>query len=224
MKAYMLYDIHTKQIFVFRDIVFYEEVFPFHSVVAADNLTNPFPHLFLPNPSLDTSIPPTTQPLEHISSSSIPPDPSISSSLQQPDPPRRSSRVTKPPSYRRDFHCHLALYDPQSPFPTSSHTHLYPLSQFLSYDSLSPTYRHFNLNVSSTFEPQYYHQAVQFPQWRVAMKAELDVMELYNTWFVTTLPLGKNSIGYKWIFKTKHRSDGSIEWHKARLVAKGYTQ
>ena len=31
-------------------------------------------------------------------------------------------------------------------------------------------------------------------------------------------------MGSKWIFKTKHRPDGSIDKHKARLVARGFTQ
>ena len=31
-------------------------------------------------------------------------------------------------------------------------------------------------------------------------------------------------VGYKWIYKTKTRSDGSIKHYKARLVAKGFTQ
>ena len=135
-----------------------------------------------------------------------------------PIPPRRSQRVSKPPSYLRDFHCNLA-----SSLPTSSTSH-YPISQFLSSDSLSPQYRNFILSVSSSFEPQFYHQAVQFPHWRATMKAELDAREMNNTWTVTSLPTGKHSIGCKWIFKIKYRSDGSIERHKARLVAKGYTQ
>eukprot|EP01018_Ginkgo_biloba_P034444 Gb_39748 [translate_table: standard] len=38
------------------------------------------------------------------------------------------------------------------------------------------------------------------------------------------LPLDKDVIGTKCIYKTKYKFDGSIEKHKARLVAKGYAQ
>ena len=31
-------------------------------------------------------------------------------------------------------------------------------------------------------------------------------------------------VDYKWIYKIKTRSDGSIECYKTRLVAKGFTQ
>jgi len=40
----------------------------------------------------------------------------------------------------------------------------------------------------------------------------------------TDLPPGKFVIGCRWIYKTKYKSDGSIEHYKARLVAKGYNQ
>ncbi|KAL5579088.1 hypothetical protein UlMin_011530 [Ulmus minor] len=49
-------------------------------------------------------------------------------------------------------------------------------------------------------------------------------METNNTWTVTPLPHDKHTIGCKWIYKIKFKSDGSIERYKARLVAKGYTQ
>ena len=38
------------------------------------------------------------------------------------------------------------------------------------------------------------------------------------------LPAGANVVGWKWVFKLKYKSDGSIERYKARLVAKGYNQ
>ena len=56
------------------------------------------------------------------------------------------------------------------------------------------------------------------------MDKEIAALELTNTWTLTTFPPGKVPIGCKWVYRTKYRSDGSIERHKARLVTKGYTQ
>lgn len=56
------------------------------------------------------------------------------------------------------------------------------------------------------------------------MLVEINTLEQNNTWTITTLPPGKTPIGCKWVFRIKHRADGSIERYKARLVAKGYTQ
>lgn len=56
------------------------------------------------------------------------------------------------------------------------------------------------------------------------MTNELKALQSNNTWEITELPEGKNCVGCKWVYKTKHNSDGSVERHKARLVAKGYTQ
>jgi Reverse transcriptase (RNA-dependent DNA polymerase) len=38
------------------------------------------------------------------------------------------------------------------------------------------------------------------------------------------LPNGKKLVGYKWVYKIKCHSNGTIERYKARLVAKSYIQ
>ena len=45
-----------------------------------------------------------------------------------------------------------------------------------------------------------------------------------HTWGIVDLPPGAKTIGCKWIFKRKLKSDGSIEKYKTRLVAKGFKQ
>ena len=42
------------------------------------------------------------------------------------------------------------------------------------------------------------------------------------TWEMVELPMGKKTIGCKWVFLMKYKLDGTIERYKARLVAKGY--
>ena len=56
------------------------------------------------------------------------------------------------------------------------------------------------------------------------MRSEIDAREANSTWSITTLPLGKKTVGCKYVYKVKLKSDGTIDKHKARLIAKGYTQ
>lgn len=220
IKAYKLYYLQSGQILISRDVVFHENIFPYHSTDCSDPITDPFPNLVLPTVNINTldhNTPHSPNPQPHPQ----PTSPPISDSLPSYThvPLRRSTRMIKPPSYLREYHCNILSH-------ISTHTTLspYPLSQVISSQHLSPSHRHFVLNVSSTYEPQYYHQAVHFPEWRQAMQLELAALELNNTWSIVPLPKDKHTIGCRWIYKVKYNSDGSIDKHKARLVAKGYTQ
>jgi len=56
------------------------------------------------------------------------------------------------------------------------------------------------------------------------MNAELTALEQNQTWSIVNPPSNCSVIGCKWVYKLKHKVDGTIERHKARLVAKGFTQ
>ena len=45
-----------------------------------------------------------------------------------------------------------------------------------------------------------------------------------NTWELVQFPKGKTTVGCKWVFTIKHKSNGTVERYKAHLVAKGFTQ
>ncbi|WVZ17541.1 hypothetical protein V8G54_010523 [Vigna mungo] len=123
---------------------------------------------------------------------------------------RRSTRSKCPPAYLTDFQTHNITR--------------YPITDFISYNKLSSSFRHTILSISSTIEPRTYKDSSKIPQWTQAMHDELKALEVNKTWIITDLPPGKTPIGCRWIYKIKHKSNGSIDRFKARLVAKGYTQ
>ena len=78
--------------------------------------------------------------------------------------------------------------------------------------------------LASLQEPQTFHEASSNPLWQQAMKEELDALHKNGTWDLVDLPFRKSSIGCKWVYKIKTRSDGTIDCYKARLISKGFTQ
>lgn len=99
---------------------------------------------------------------------------------------RRSSRVSNPPAYLQDYHCHSVL--------------------------------------ATVYEPQTFKEAQSDSNWQQAMQDELEALHKTYTWDLVDLPTDKVAIDCKWVYKSKTRSDGSIERYKARLVAKCYHQ
>jgi hypothetical protein len=61
-------------------------------------------------------------------------------------------------------------------------------------------------------------------KWLEAMKDEIKSMSINKVWDLEPIPKGAKPVGCKWVYKTKHDSQGNIERFKARLVAKSFTQ
>ena len=56
------------------------------------------------------------------------------------------------------------------------------------------------------------------------MNVKFDALLHNGTWSLVPTHPSMNIVGCIWVFKLKHKPDGSIDRHKARLVAKGFNQ
>jgi hypothetical protein len=56
------------------------------------------------------------------------------------------------------------------------------------------------------------------------MDREIATLEEVGTWITVPQPTDKNIVGSRWVYRIKHKADGSIEKYKARLVVQGFTQ
>ncbi|XP_047164026.1 uncharacterized protein LOC124833557 [Vigna umbellata] len=137
---------------------------------------------------------------------------------------RKSTRVKRVPGYLNDY-IHQVNHSSSSYLHgKNSYKTPYPISNVLSYNSLSEKHLKYTLAISVNNESKSYNEAKDKCEWITAMKRELKALQDNDTWCLTQLPLGKNFIGCKWVYKIKHKADGIIERYKACLVAKGYIQ
>ena len=73
-------------------------------------------------------------------------------------------------------------------------------------------------------EPTYYEEAIEKKVWKDAMIEEYQSIIKNDVWDVVSRPKEKSIVSSKWIYKTKHSTDGSIEKYKARFVARRFSQ
>ena len=76
----------------------------------------------------------------------------------------------------------------------------------------------------SEIEPKKVEEALEDPDWVIAMQEELNQFERQKVWKLVPKPKNKSIIGTKWVFRNKLDGDGIVTRNKARLVAKGYSQ
>jgi Reverse transcriptase (RNA-dependent DNA polymerase) len=125
-------------------------------------------------------------------------------------PQRRSARETRLPARLQDFEIY--------------HTVPYPIQETVRYDKISSNFYTFLTQIEKVPEPNNFEEAKQDQNWISAMNDELNALKRNQTWDLVRLPNGKRTVGCRWIYKIKYKSDGTLERYKARLVAKGYTQ
>jgi len=199
-------DYLTGRVYITPHVVFDETQFPFTTKSPPsqpDDTSSAILPPAIPFPSSDLSHCPVDTPIS-IHTDSIPTT-ADSISLNEP-----ATSPSSPPS------------------PESAPTNLIPDS------SLAPrmttrlmsgiTKRKVILNLTAVTEPYTLNQALKDPHWIRAMDKEIAALHHNHTWDLVAKPSDVNIIGCKWVYKLKHKPDGSIDRYKARFVAKGYHQ
>ncbi|GAU25648.1 hypothetical protein TSUD_265740 [Trifolium subterraneum] len=235
VKGVVLFDLLNKTLFLSRDVTHHEHIFPYQS----SSPKTPWEY------HSSDHTPPFTQPISHDSniasdpihnhsspllvfddSQHLPPNiplPIDHSNEPTPIPLSRPIRQRRAPLHLSDYVCNNST----SILPdtiTSGTQSKYPLSVFHSLTQLSPSHKAFSMSLTHCTEPQSYEEASKSEHWVAAMKSELDALTKNCTWKLVELPPHTKPIGCRWVYKIKHKADGTIERYKARLVAKGYNQ
>ena len=208
-KGYRCYDPISKRLRVSRHVVFWEH------------------KTFYQLPYVPVSPIPSIDPLLDIFPKESP------TSMSEPPPPPLVSE-SPPPIYDVSSHASNDLPTPIIDVPTDTAPTMDPTGPSDSH-ALRRSYRvttlpshlrdfHCFSALASLQEPQTFRKASSNPLWQQAMKEELDALHKTRTWDLVDLPSGKTTIGCKWVYKIKTRSDGTVDRYKARLVARGFTQ
>ena len=144
---------------------------------------------------------------------------------------RISHRENKIPSHLKDYVVNIPKLK-----SLSSNTSNTTLNNSLSLTALFTKHHHISPevitsnsqslveNICHDSEPSSYEEASLNPAWQKAMTQEFEALYANDTWDLIALPPNKQAVGCRWVYKVKHKADGSIERFKARLVVKGYTQ
>jgi hypothetical protein len=86
---------------------------------------------------------------------------------------------------------------------------------------LANFYEHYSF--VSSIEPFRVEEALQDPDWVLAMQEELNKFKRNEVWSLVPRPK-QNIVGTKWVFRNKQDEHRVVTRNKARLVAKGYAQ
>uniref|UniRef100_A0A2N9FPR9 Integrase catalytic domain-containing protein n=1 Tax=Fagus sylvatica TaxID=28930 RepID=A0A2N9FPR9_FAGSY len=228
-KGYQCYSPSLCKHFVSADMIFFEDI-PYYSPqgrqLQESMLSAPVipTHVPITPPTSLISIVPPVPPISQVyvrrrnqDVPLVPPPPPVEFSL--PLPPSASSfEDSPPPQSTSDLDLPIAIRKGKR--TCTEH----PISNCVSFDHLSPSFKAFSLSLSSLVVPKSYREALSHPGWRKAMEEEMHALELNHTWDLIPKPAGTSIVGCRWVFTVKQNPDGTVDRLKARLVAKGFTQ
>jgi len=201
-KGYVIFDLKKHDIIISRNVVFHEDVFPScHNIdnESTEQVCLPTPH----NCSIQFDYNDTVTHDETLDDNNIPCNNDIDTqdNAINNDNVRRSKRATKMPTHLQDYYVNNI---------DTARKSKYYIQSFLSLSRLSSSFQHTIMNIDGGIEPKNHNEAAKESSWQKAMKDKLLALEQNHTWTLTNLPLGTNTVGCKWVYKVKHKADGSI--------------
>ncbi|KAE9592898.1 putative RNA-directed DNA polymerase [Lupinus albus] len=214
VKGYVILDINTHEIFISRNVSFYEHIFPYketndtdqdHNLIMPANISQEDPvnisEEFITHYGDNEEF--ITHNGDNHDSDNMVENNEYNSQIASEHintndigNPRKSHRIKHRPHYLSNYHCSLLSFISHSLSPRSSKER-YPLSHSISYDHLSSAHKHFTLAISSNVEPNTFNDTIKQTCWRDAIEKELKALSDNNTWTLTTLPNNKKAIGCK---------------------------
>ncbi|RVW82461.1 Retrovirus-related Pol polyprotein from transposon RE2 [Vitis vinifera] len=213
-KGWKLIDLDTKELFVSRDVKFFEDVFPFGNPgamnIIPDNIVptvnveidSDFADFVdddadLPNPQAQTQNPNLIQ-LEPQAHQDLSPGPEVvptvwfdslelnNTSNGQSAPMGKGMRDKFPSVSLRDFVTHTVVAESPSP--------------------ATPSPQHPSAIISSN-DPKSFKEAMKDVGWQKSMHEEIRALEENGTWTLEPLPKGKRALGSQWVYRTKYFSN-----------------
>ena len=207
-KGFLCLDFLTGRVYITPHVVFYEGQFSLAKThplsPTKDTSTNTL------TPAIITSFPSPTFCSNGSHTSSLSSSPSTSEASDSVSSPTVTPASSTLPE---------AIHEDQPPSPSPAPRMTTRLMQGITKKKTI-----FDLSAVKISEPYTLKQALKDPNWIQAMDLEIVALHRNQTWDLVEQPSEVNLIGCKWVYKLKHKPDGSIERYKARLVAKGYNQ